>query len=334
MPRGVRELVVACALLATRAVFAQDVAAAEELYRRGVSDFRAEKLETACQEFGASYKLDPHPGVLFTLATCEARQGRIATASAHYDDFLRLVAELPPEQQAIHAERRQVATAERVALTGQIPQLTVVLPEGLPRSAAVRRDGVALDAMSIGQRLPVDPGEHSVTLEVPGSPVQEQRVVLGRGESKTVTLHLPAAPPAPPIAPRAAPVVEPPVRGARAETPQESPRTASYWWYLAAAVGVSGAAGTTAGILAFSDKGIVNEACAGPACTARGKAAADRGKTEALVSTVSFGVGIAGLATMAILLVVDPSHSPLADSRSRLPAIAIAGDAVGIGGRF
>jgi hypothetical protein len=333
MRSRVRELVVACALLATRGAFAQDIAAAEELYRRGVSDFRADRLEAACQEFGASYKLDPHPGVLFTLATCEAHAGRIATAAAHYDDFLRLVATLPPEQQAIHAERRQAAMAERLSLTGQIPQLTIVLaqPEGLPRDATVRRDGAPLDATSIGQKLPVDPGDHTVSLEVPGSPVQEQHVVLARGESKTVTLHVPA--PQPSVAP-VLPTQEPIVRGGHVEVPRESTRSASYLWYFAAVVGVGGAAGTTAGILALNDKGIVDQQCAGPACTARGKAAADRGKTEALVSTVSFGVSIAGLVTMAIAYAVDRGHSSHANSGSGNLGIAVAGDSVGLGGRF
>jgi hypothetical protein len=309
------------------------------MYRRGVADFRAERLDTACQEFGASYRLDPHPGVLFTLATCEARAGRIATAAAHYDDFLRLVAALPPEQQAIHAERRQAATAERASLAGQIPQLTIALPEGLPHDATLRRDGAPLDAMSIGQRLPVDPGEHVVSVEVPGSPVQEQHVVLSKGESKTVTLHVraPAASAAPAVPieeplPRASRVEAPRVRPA--EVPPASAGSSAAWWYLGAVVGIGAAVGTTAGILAIEDKNIVDQACTGPACTARGKAAAERGKTEALVSTVSFGVGIAGLVTMAIVYAVDRSHSTATNSRSRLLGIAITGDTVGIGGRF
>jgi hypothetical protein len=163
------------------------------LYRRGIVDFRGERFDAACQEFAASYRLDPHPGVLFTLATCEARIGRIATAAARYDDFLRLVASLPPEQQTLQAERREAATRERAALAPQIPHLTIALPGGLPGNATVRRDGAELDATSLGQSLPVDPGDHVVAIDLAGARSEEQHVVVSKGESKTVTLRLPAA---------------------------------------------------------------------------------------------------------------------------------------------
>src|SRR5579863_3974131 len=106
---GVRGQVVLCMLTISRITPAQDVAPAEEFYRKGVADYRVGKYDVACQEIRASYRLDPLPGVLFTLATCEARLGRIATAAAHYEDFLQLVSTLPADQQAMQAERRQVA---------------------------------------------------------------------------------------------------------------------------------------------------------------------------------------------------------------------------------
>src|SRR6516165_12572897 len=98
MRSGMRLGVVACALLpilSAPLARAQDVAAAEDLYHRGVADFLAGRYDAACTEIGASYRMDPLPGALFTLATCEARLGRVASAAAHFQDFLQLVPTLP-----------------------------------------------------------------------------------------------------------------------------------------------------------------------------------------------------------------------------------------------
>jgi len=301
------------------------------LYRRGVSDFRAERFDSACQEFGASYKLDPHPGVLYTLATCEARLGRVATAAAHYEDFLRLVATLPPEQQAIQAERKQAAAAQLSTLAPQIPYVTVSLPEGLPPGAVVRRDGAPLDPTALGRRLPVDPGDHIVTLEVPGAPLQEQPVALGRGENKTLTLRLP---PTPPPALRI-PVKERPTAPAPpVNAPSSHGGSSGLWWSATVVFGIGAAAGTTTGILAFMDKNIVGDECKGLACTQRGKSAADRGKVEALTSTISFGVAGVGLVGMAIGYLLQRPHSPRASVTSEIPSIGLGPNGFCVSGRF
>jgi hypothetical protein len=65
--------------------------------------------------------------------------------------------------------------------------------------------------------------------------------------------------------------------------------------------------GTIAGLLAVSHKRVVDANCAGPACNAEGKAAADTARTEALVSTVGFTVAFAGVATALIVYLAPPS---------------------------
>jgi hypothetical protein len=101
--------------------------------------------------------------------------------------------------------------------------------------------------------------------------------------------------------------------------------------FLAGGVGVAGVGlGAAAGVLAMNDKNIVESECIGPACSARGKEAADRGKTEALVSTVAFGVGGAALVTTVILYLVDRAQGGRSHSAAR--STYVTGE--GLGWRF
>ena len=320
----VRLPALALAFLVARPSFAQDVAAAEELYNRGVADYRAGLYESACQEIGASYRLDPLPGALFTLATCEAHQGRIATAAAHYADFVQLVSRLPADQQVIQGERVQAAMTERSALVSDIPYLKITFAGEVPNGATVRRDGAVLDPTSFGRELPVDPGDHQVHAESPDGARDEQHVFLAKRERKTVVLRLTRPPP-----PVAASVVVP-----AAAIPRDTrgdARSYAPWRVFAASVAVAGlGAGTVAGLLAMNEKSVVDQECHGGACSVRGKTAADTGKTEALVSTASFGVGIGALATLAILFLVDRS-SGAAHARGAVPILGFSGNALIVG---
>ena len=79
---------------------AQDVATAEALFNKGMSEMNAGRYPTACPAIEESYRLDPRPGTLFTLAECAAKAGRVATAVSRYEDYLQLFARLAPKDQA------------------------------------------------------------------------------------------------------------------------------------------------------------------------------------------------------------------------------------------
>jgi hypothetical protein len=77
---------------------------------------------------------------------------------------------------------------------------------------------------------------------------------------------------------------------------------------VAGGVGIAGVlVGTVAGILVFSKKSTVEDECVGLDCSPKGVEAASSGKTLAMVSNVGFGVGVAGLAVGAILLLTGSS---------------------------
>ena len=106
-----------------REALAQDVAAAEALFQKGVAEMEAQQFAAACPHIAESQRLDPRPGTLYTLADCEMMAGRIATAVAHYEDYLRAYDGMKPDQQAKHADRARKASAQKAALSKEVPEL-------------------------------------------------------------------------------------------------------------------------------------------------------------------------------------------------------------------
>jgi hypothetical protein len=170
-----------------------DIAAAESLFRRGLEEMLAQRYATACPALEESQRLDPRHGTLFTLAECEANAGRLATAVAHYEDYLAAVSRAPVAQQSAQRDRVRVATERRDAILGEVPTLTLVLPEFTPQDVLVTRDGIALGAPALNVPLPIDPGSHVVGIQLPLGKLVEQTIVVARSEHKRVILDVPGA---------------------------------------------------------------------------------------------------------------------------------------------
>jgi hypothetical protein len=290
----------AALLFAPRVAHAEDVAAAEALFNKGVADMDAGRYDAACPELAESQRLDPRSGTLFTLAACNAKSGKIATAVAVYEDYLRSVTDLPAATKNKHADRVKIARAELDKLRPQVPVLKLVLPAGAAASTSrVRRDGTDLSAASLSLALPVDPGDHVVTLEVPGRAPAEHRFTIARGEQKSVELHLGplvASAPVAVVAPTSSP--PPPASDGSGR------RTAGI---VVGGVGVAMAVmGAVTGGLALGKKSTVDANCKGLTCNATGQSAVTAGRTLGTLSTVGFAVGGAGLAAGAVLFFTAP----------------------------
>jgi hypothetical protein len=322
---------------------AQDAAGGEALFNRGMERMDAGDFEHACPAIAESYRLDPRPGTLFTLAECESRRGRLATAYARYGDYLALYDTLPAEKQRRQQGRDRVAKDQRTALGRQVPELTISLGPAAPRDGIVKRDDLILAGASLGVPLPVDPGEHVVTLEVPGKPRVERRVSLAPGEKKVIlvdAVELPPAAATPPPPPRAAAAPSPPPAPLSGPGPSKQ-RIAAY---ATGGVGVAGlAVGAIFGSFALSKKGTVSSECGvggdATACSPAGLKAVDAGRTFGNVSTVGFVAGGALLATGVVLFVTDRRQAPPAQSAATVPRFALVpvegfGAAAGLRGGF
>lgn len=324
-----RSILSACAIavIAFSASLASgDSAEVEALYKRGLDDMLAGRYETGCPALAESHRLDPRPGRLFTLAECEAKRGRIATAVTLYGDYLALFERLPEPQQLKQHGREKIAAAQRAELGPQVPELTLVLPPGAPAATVVQRDGKKLKAAALGVPTPIDPGEHVITTQAPGGARKEARIRIERGEKKTVTLEIDAASQVSQPAPGAR-LGEAPASAAAvtAEEPAaEGGSGRKVAAFVIGGVGVAGLAlGGVMGGLALSKAGVAEERCTDAdggstaLCDAEGKDAGDTAKTLGLVSTIGFGLGAAGVVTAAVLLLTTPPAKAASESGRR-----------------
>ena len=284
---------------------AQDAAASGALFDRGLADMQAGKYDTGCPALGESYRLDPRPGTLFTWAECQAKWGKIASAVTHYEDYLERVQRMTVDQQVHQREREQVATAQLAALKPQVPQLTLRLAN-LPAGMKVMRDGSELGAASLNVPLPLDPGDHTITITGAGGERSEQRIHIDRGESKTLDVVVPAIEPA---APLTAPVTPPEQQPSPLAEPR-APAPASHrgWTIVTGSVAfVAFATSMTLGSVALAKKSDIDANCVDTSCNATGKQAADAAQAFALASTVTFvASAVLGVVTI-VLAVTEPS---------------------------
>lgn len=342
---------------------AQDAAAAEELFNRGLADMGAGRYEAGCTALAESEQLDPQPGTLFTLAMCESRWGRVATAVTQLGNYLAWVERMSPAQKARQGHRPKVARDERERLAPRVPRLSLALPAGAPPGTVVLRDGSPLGPASLGVALPVDPGEHRMSTRAPGGPAWEQRVTIAEGETKALMLEIKLAP-APDAAarpPASDAPAQPPARatspaGTQSQAPaaQTAPaaatagkgfRTAAY---VTGGLGVAGlVVGGVMGALVLGKRSVVSEHCGSAirasnpkSCDATGLDAAQTGNTMALVSTVSFGVGLTALGAAAVLGLTAPGRAaPASPSgtmwiRGTVLQVGPSGTVLGAQGRF
>ena len=320
---------------ATPPVAAQDSAASEALFTRGVADMDAGRFEAGCPALAESYRLDPRAGTMFTLAECEARWGKLASSVAHYSDYLGLVDRMTAADKARHADRKGISEAKLKKLRPQVPQLSLVLPADAPGDMVVKRDGVVLKGASLGIPLPVDPGEHAISTQLPGGPEHVQKLTIGVGESKQVIVEF--------VLPRstgAASAAPAPTATSSSATPAAAPSASGLrtWGYAAGGIGLAGVVlGSVTGLMSMNKKKTVDDNCDGPVCNQQGLSASEDGRTLANVSTVGFAVGIVGIAAGAILLIAAPRPKSTVSASLRLrPSVIVSpkGAAAGLGGAW
>ncbi len=297
---------------------AQDVAAADALFNRGVTEMKAGQYKKGCPLIAESLRVDPQPGTLFTLSQCEVKWGRVATAVARLDDYLQLYERLTPDQKVQQQNRPKVAKEQRDKLALDVPELTLSLPPGAPAGTVVKRDGAVVAGAALGLGLPVDPGEHVVSTQAPGGALWEQQFTIAKGEKKPLVLEVKAAPTIEARTALAAPVVvatpepakqEPPLPETKAGT---SGRRVAV--YAIGGVGVAGLVlGGVMGGLALGKKSTIEancgEAIGAPSeldCNQTGYDASKSVKALGLVSTIGFAAGLAGVGTAIVLLLTEP----------------------------
>jgi hypothetical protein len=296
-------------LVTATPAWGQQAPVSSALFNQGLKEMLAGDYVHGCPRIAESQRMDPRPGTMFTLAECEARWGRFASAVAHYADYLRAVERMPQSAREKQAERVSVATSQTQDLGPKIPRVVLTLPLRAPRGITVRQDDMLIGEPALGIELPVDPGEHVIHVQLPSGAVREQRFRVQPGERLDIVLLLPTGSEPTSTQPSGSHISE-----TNSIRPASSRRT---WAYAIGGVGVAGIAlGAVTGLMTMSRKATIENNCQDIWCTAEGKSAADEARTTGAISTVAFGVGLAGIAAAAVLLLTDPTARKADPSRA------------------
>jgi hypothetical protein len=196
------------------------------------------------------------------------------------------------------AARAEFARQQVARIAARLSMVRLVLAPDA-RVDAVSVDGSSLRAAAFARPFPLDPGEHQIALSAAGKTTRVLRVAVAsapgtqdvRVDALEDARHLP-----PPVAP-AAPL---PPAGPHHSAVRQTVG------FVALGVGVAAlGAGSVFGVRALSSKHDGDAHCAGAYCDAEGLALQADARTQAMLSTVGFGVAIAALGASALLLLTS-----------------------------
>ncbi|HEY4104023.1 MAG TPA: hypothetical protein VGM44_09030 [Polyangiaceae bacterium] len=278
-----------CLSAAAEAQDTRDPAGAEALFRQGRTAAEKNDFQTACAKFRESNRLDPAVGTVFNIADCEEKLGHLATSWTLFQEVVQRLANSD--------ERRGIAEQRAARLEPRVPKLSIHLASSARTDIVVRRDGVSLGNASLDTPLPVDPGDHTVIVEAPGTKPAEFHAHLAEGDKTTIN-----------VAPgEVLPASEQALPNSNA---QEHPQTKTNHTaaYVVGGIGIAGlVTGAIAGVLVLNKKSTVNSECVGKACSQAGLDAANSGKTLGVVTTVGLVTGAVGLGAATYLFVSAPA---------------------------
>lgn len=280
-----------------------DIAGARAMYERAMRAREKGLWDIACPSFAESYRLYPIAGTMFELADCEQNAGKSSSAFNHYHQYLLEVELLSREKAATHADRVKKSEDAIAKLRDEIPTLTVVMPADAPTDVVVLRDAITLAPASFGVAMPVDPGKHVVKVVSADKQILFQSTIESKPRKpETIEIELPQKPPSPtPTPPEPTTKLEP------ISPPAHRASLLQTGGYVGLGVGLAGLTTSTvfAG-LAMANQSYTDKACSkNEECSASVQGAIEQGRAFGGFSTITFGVGAAGLATGTVLLVLD-----------------------------
>jgi hypothetical protein len=289
---------------------ASDRATARGLAGEGYAALEKKDYVTAEDRFRRADELVHAPTLVLDRARSLVGLGRLGEAYAAYDSIIRET--LPAKAPPVWKRAVKEATVEIEAVRPKIAWLTVEVNGASAPQVAINGDD--LPPQRLGERLPETPGELKIVASAPGYVTQVIDQRLSAGEEKRVEIALrPEPKPTPEI------VVVPPPQNERAEHAQAEPgnsrRTLTYVSFAVSGVGI--ALGATTGILWLNARSDIKAACGGLDCqpqneSERARLEDDKRRydTFGTLSVIGFGLGLAGAATGATLLLTQPSREP------------------------
>ncbi len=298
--------------LGTPALHAEDAetrTAARDLATQGAQAFDAGHFAEAADFFKRAHELVQAPSIALLQARSLAKVGQLLEAIDVYEQTAHF--KLLPDSPEAYAQAVETARSEVEEVRKRVPRLKLTLI-GVSSGEApqVSIDDRPTPAALLGVERPINPGMHHLAVHVAGQMRASRELSLVEAESYRVELDVrPAHPAEKAVVAAPAPVnVEDPPN--QASSPSSSLRTIGYVGLGVGALGLG--IGTYTGIVALHHKSNLDDACK-PGCPASMAGDIDGFRSNRTVSWISYGVGIAAVATGVVLIMVGkPSQEHVA----------------------
>jgi hypothetical protein len=289
-----------------RAETGQDKADAQGLFDLGKRLMVEGKFQEACPKLAESLRLDPVIGTMLFLGDCYENVGRTASAWAEFREAQGLAAKQSDAREKVARDRAN-------ALEPGLSKLVIIVTSPAAPDLRVKRDGFDVSESLWGAAIPVDPGPHAIIVTAPKMKEWTATVYVGgAASSSSVTV--------PPLedalidpdsavaaAARGPAFVTPPAR-------QNDGRAQRILGAGIAALGVVGLGiGTVFGLQAKSNLDASNSGhCVKLTnyCDSEGLSTRDTALTDARVSTITFGLGLAAVVGGAVVYLTAPRAEP------------------------
>ncbi len=309
------------ALVATAAhaqTSAEDKAAADAAYKKGKELQDQQQCGEAIAYFAKSQELDPQNGTQYNLALCHEELGHVASAWALYDELSAKDTKKARKADAAKRAKKLAPKLTRMAIT-------VAAPTG---GLVILRDGVDVTAL-VGVETPVDPVVSQLEASAPGRVTWRAEVDL-TAPGETVTIEIPE------LALLPEKVEDPGHDEIVVEMPKPAPgkpgKTRKIVGLTLASLGV--VAVGVGGYFGFVAMGLTDDAktecggaldpCFGSIDVAQGYV--DDARTNATLSNVFIGAGVATAVLGVVLWVTAPDGAP----PERSAAVVPMGDGMGV----
>ena len=274
---------------------AENTAAARTLGIDGVQLADAGKCPEAIEKLTRAEALHHAPTILGRLGECQVNVGQVVEGTENLNSVVR--EQLAPNAPKVFHDAQERAQKVLTSAMPKIAHLTIrITPADVNASVAIA--GKPVPAALIGAERPTDPGTLQVTATAAGYKPASASVTLAEGGRQDITLLMEKDP----NAVSAPPLGTTPALVATDATPATAGHRSNAPAYVALGIGAAGVVvGSITGALAFSKA----SDCPNKVCPTQDKL--DGAKSMATISTVTFGVGLAGVAVGTILLLTNHS---------------------------
>lgn len=171
---------------------------ARKLYLEGVAAAEKERWADAYASFVAAWALQKHYTIAGGMGTCELMLHRYRDAAEHLAIYVR---EIQKDATATAEER---AAAEETYAQARAKVGTVIVSANVP-GADVLVDGARVGTTPLEDPVFLQPGAHTITVQLAGYVPLEKRVELAAGGEERSAFELARPPASAPLAPVAGP---------------------------------------------------------------------------------------------------------------------------------